>query len=132
RSGIPKPSAVLGFEAGKTHSTFRDQERVILSIVAAAKDRVHLEEYGRSVEGRPLRLILISSPENLRRLDEIRSRNSRLANPRRVTEKDIAAIASTPSITWMNHCIHGDETASFETAMWTLYTLAASESPEIT
>jgi hypothetical protein len=133
RAGVPRPSALLGYEAGETHTNFRDQERVLLAIAAAAKDRVRMVEYGRSVEGRPLRLFLVSTPENLARLETIRESIARLADPRRLAS-DAAAdmlVKDTPVISWVNHCIHGDETASFETVMWTLYTLAASESPDI-
>src|ERR1043166_433753 len=60
RSEVPRPDTVLGYEVGKTNTTFRDQERVILALAEAAKDRVRVTEYGRSVEGRPLRLVLVS------------------------------------------------------------------------
>lgn len=131
---VPRPSTVLGFEIGQTHSTFRDQERVVLAIAAAAPDRVKVVEYGKSVEGRPLRLIFVSTSENLKRLEAIRAEVGKLADPR--TLKDAAEadsiVANTPAFTWVNHCIHGDETASFEAAMVTLYTLAASDAPDIT
>src|SRR5258707_14086336 len=82
RSAVPRPSAVLGYDPGKTHSTFRDQERVIFAIAAAAKDRVKVVDYGKSVEGRPLRLILITSPSNLGKLEETRTKIGKLADPR--------------------------------------------------
>jgi hypothetical protein len=134
RADVPRPSAVLGYEAGRTHTTFRDQERVILAIAAAAKDRVRVIEYGHSVERRPLRLVIVSAPENLARLDAIRENNALLADPRRLAGPRGRAeeiLRTQPVLTWISHAIHGDESASFETAMWTLYTLAASEAPEI-
>ncbi|HWD39028.1 MAG TPA: M14 family zinc carboxypeptidase, partial [Fimbriimonas sp.] len=36
--------------------------------------------------------------------------------------------AKTLPIAWINECIHGDETASFESAMWTFYNLVAAKS----
>lgn len=133
RRNVPRPAAILGFEIGQTHSTFRDQERVVLAI-AAASDRVRIVEYGKSVEGRPLRLVLVSAPENLKRLETIRAEIGKLADPRTLVDNAEAdrITANTPTLVWINHCIHGDETASFEAAMVTLYTLAASEAPEIT
>jgi hypothetical protein len=134
RRNVPRPSAILGFEIGQTHSTYRDQERVLLAIAAAASDRVRIVEYGKSVEGRPLRLVFVSAPENLKRLEAIRAEVGKLADPRTLTDSAEAdkIVANTPTLTWVNHCIHGDETASFEAAMLTLYTLAASDAPEIT
>ncbi len=132
RAEVPRPSAILGYEAGETHTTFRDQERTLLAIATAAKDRVRVFDYGKSVEGRPLRLFAVSMPENLARLESIRTDIGRLADPRGLSDADADRIVhAAPCITWINHCIHGSETASFESVMWTLYTLAASRAPEI-
>lgn len=132
RATIPRPDTLLGYPLGSWHTTYRDQERAILSITEAASDRTRVWEYGKSVEGRPLRLIAVSSPQNIARLEEIRTANLRLADARNLTPADAEILTkSTPAIIWINHTIHGSETASFETAMATLYTLAASESPEI-
>jgi hypothetical protein len=132
RRDVPRPSTILGYEAGERHSTFREQEAVILAIANAAKERVRVVEYGKSVEGRPLRLVFVSSPENIARLDEIRGDIARLADPRRTSPEEAGRLTqNTPTLIWISHCIHGDETASFETAMWTLYTLAASDAPAI-
>jgi hypothetical protein len=116
---VPKPESILGYRPGEWHSTFRDQERVVTAIAAAAKDRVRMFEYGKTAEGRPLRVFAVSSPENIRRLSEIRDEHALLA-------KGQGDPAKTIPIVWINECIHGDETASFEAGMWTLYNLAAS------
>jgi hypothetical protein len=133
RNSVPTPQSILGYRPGDRNSTYRDQERVFLAIAAAAKDRVRLITYGESVEGRPLRLALVSTPENLRNLDTIRKNIGMLADPRTLPSQAAAdsLLKETPCISWVNHCIHGDETASFETAMWTLYTLASSDSPTV-
>lgn len=133
RKNVPRPSAILGYEAGERHSTFREQEMTLLAIAKAASDRVRVEEVGKSVEGRPLRLFLVSAPENIARLDAIRAHIGKLADPRLLTGEAEAdqIVRTTPTLTWINHCIHGSETASFETVMWTLYTLAASRAPEM-
>ncbi len=132
RSSVPSPAQLLGYEAGDTHSTYREQEKVLLAMAAAAKDRVRVVEIGTSVEGRPLRLFAVSSAENLAKLDALRSNNLKLSDPRTQSSADADKSAkSAPAFVWINHCIHGDESASFESAMWLLYTLAASESAEV-
>jgi hypothetical protein len=42
------------------------------SKVAEASDRVRLEELGKTTEGNPFILATVSSPENLRRREELR------------------------------------------------------------
>src|SRR5688500_5056294 len=45
--------------------------------IAETSDRVHLVEYGQTYELRPLIAVIVSSPENIRRYDEIRMNNLR-------------------------------------------------------
>jgi hypothetical protein len=133
RRTVPRPATILGYEAGEKLTTYRDQERVVMGISQSAKDRVLLIEYGKSVEGRPLRLLAITAPENLAQIENLRLQNLKLADPRTLSNEAERAksLKNAPAIVWINHCIHGNETASFEAFMWTLYTLAASESDTI-
>lgn len=127
---VPRPEQILGYGPGERHTVFLDQERVIRGIAEKAKARVRLIDYGKSTQGRPLRVAAISSPANIARLEQIRQDQLTLANPK--PGQDLAAIKKrVPAIVWINQCIHGDETASFESAMWLLYTLAASRSQEM-
>ena len=124
RPDVPRPDTLLGYPLGTWHTTFRDQERVLQAIAHAAPDRVRTIDYGTSVEGRPLRVYAVSSSANIARLDDIRAANLQVA-------RTGISPANAPAVVWLNHCIHGSETASFETAMATLYTLAASDAPDI-
>lgn len=129
-SAAPKPESLLGYGPGERVTNFRDQERVVLAIAAKAGAKVRVIEYGRSVEGRPLRVFAVSSPRNIARLDQIRQDNEALAEPK--PGQDTAAIqARTPALVWVNECIHGDEPASFESAMWLMYNLAAAKGGRI-
>ncbi|AIE84495.1 M14 family zinc carboxypeptidase [Fimbriimonas ginsengisoli] len=118
-ASVPKPESVLGYAPGEHHTNFRDQERVISAIAAAAHDRVKVIQYGKTPEGRPLRILAISSPRNIARLEAIRQEHADLASGK-------GDPAKTVPIIWINECIHGDETASFESGIWTLYNLAAA------
>ncbi len=127
-SKVPKPSAILGYEIGTRHTTYYNQQRVVEAICNTAKSRTRYFEYGKSTEGRPLRVVAISSPENIARLEEIRLANEKLAHG----QNDPAIKKNNPTIIWINETIHGDESASFESGMMLLYNLAASNSPKIT
>jgi len=120
-SSVPRPESILGYAPGERHTNFRDQERVVLGIAAAAKDRVKVIEYGKTPEGRPLRVLAISSPKNIARLEAIQEEHRQIAQGKGDPTKTIP-------IVWINECIHGDETASFESGMWALYNLAAARS----
>lgn len=120
--GIPTPASVRGFETGERFSTYRDVERV-LEAIAAASDRVALETYGVSAEGRPLRIAWVSSPAHLARLEALRAEN------RAALTGD--APPDRPIFVWLSFGIHGDEASSPEAALELLWRLAASRDPEV-
>jgi len=130
RAGIPRPETILGYNVGEMNTQFGQQEKVLLAIADAAKDRVRVEEIGSSYERRTMRLYLISSPENIARLDAIRQDLDRLADPRGVAQSELDAIAArTPAVVMINESVHGNESPGFEAGMQTLYQLAASTEP---
>ncbi len=126
-SAVPRPDSLLHYGPGERITNFRDQERVILGIADKAKARVKVIDFGMSVERRPLRVVAISSPENIARLEVIRKDHDAIANG----VADEATIKRTPPIVWINECIHGNEPASFESGMYLIYNLAASKNKSI-
>jgi hypothetical protein len=130
RAGVPRPDSLLGYRVGDMHTQFAWQERVLLAIAGAATDRVRVEQIGTTTEKRAQRLYIISHPDNINRLDAIRADLDRLSDPRALSAGDADAIAArVPAVVWINESVHGSEAAGFETAMQTLYHLAASEEP---
>ncbi len=128
RPEVPRPADILGYAPGEYHTDYGNMLRVIDAIAEAAPDRVRVFEYGRSVEGRPLRLVVISAPENIARLDEIRAAIRRLRDPRTTSAEQAAAIArTTPAVAWLNYANDGNETAAFEAGIQVAYQLAAGE-----
>jgi len=131
RQSVPRPSSIIGYEPGQFQTPYGQVVRVVEKIAAAASDRVRLIENGETWEYRKIYLVVISAPENLARLDEIKSGIAKLADPRRIanpSEADQIA-RSTPNIVWLNYGIHGNESASYEAVQQTIYQLAASEEP---
>ena len=130
-SAVPSPESILQYGPGDRHTTFREQEQVLQAIVGKAGPRAKIFEYGRSNGGRPLRIVAVSSAKNIAKLDQIKADLNTLAHASR--SQDTSAIrARVPAVVWINECIHGNETASFESAMWLVYNLAASTGRNIT
>jgi len=121
---VPTPAAVLGYEVGTHHTDYAGLERWLAAL--RPSERVRVLRYGESIERRPLYLVVISSPANLARLDAVRADLRRLSDPRATTSADAARIAAaTPAVAWMNHANDGNESAAFESAIQTMYQLAA-------
>ncbi|MHB0947865.1 MAG: M14 family zinc carboxypeptidase [Gemmatimonadaceae bacterium] len=130
RPAVPRPEAILGYALGDWNTQYAAQERVLLAIAGAARDRVRVEQFTTSNERRSMRLFIVSSPENIARLDAIRADLDRLADPRGASEAELAAIAArTPAVVWYSGSVHGNESPGFEASMQLLYQLAASEEP---
>ncbi len=131
RASVPKPDDVLGYGIGAWHTQYASQERVLLAIADAAKDRVRVEEIGRTGEKRTMRLYLVSSPENIARLDQVRADLDKIADPRGLGAAELDAIAArTPAVVWFSGSVHGDEVPGFEASMPLLYHFAATEDPK--
>ncbi len=123
---VPRPDAVLGYPLG---SRFTHWDRIIayLEAVDAASPRVQMWEYGRTYEGRPLKLLAISTPENLARLDEVRRERLRLADPAGLTSDERQRLMGLPAVAWLAYGVHGNESSSAEAAMGAVYVLAAGQ-----
>ena len=129
RGSVPRPAEVLGYAPGTFHTSYGNMERYVEALVRAASDRVVRVPFGRTYEFRERALLVITSPENQRRLEAIRAANAKLADPRQQPNEAEAEklIRDTPVTVWLNYSIHGDESASFEAMAQVAYQLAAGE-----
>ncbi len=131
RTEVPRPQQILRFDVGDFHTTYAQMEQVINAIAKAAPDRVKIYDIGTTNEYRMQHIVAISSPENMARIDQIKSNVSKLTDPRATSAAEAnQIIQNTPAIAWMAYTIHGNESASFETMMQVVYQLAASNEPE--
>jgi len=122
---IPTLEDVTGHKTGERISSYHEMEKY-LQALAGASSRILVEPYGQTWEGRTLYLIIISSEENLTRLDSIRQGILQLAHVRISKAEEKRLIESLPTITWLAYGVHGNEISSPEAALLTAYHLAAS------
>lgn len=132
RPDVPTPDRVLGFPFGERPIT-PEEAFHYLEALAQASPRIRLETYGRTFEGRPLRLAWVSTPENLARLETWQRRWRDLWNPVQVRREDLDAWLSEglPLLVWFGFSIHGNEHSSTEAALALAYFLVASERAEV-
>jgi hypothetical protein len=130
RPQVPRPEITLGYHVGSRQTMYYQQQAVLDAMIAAAPDRVRTEVIGTTAEGKVMRLLIISAPENLARLGEIQADLARLADPGRTGPEAAKAIAlRTPVTLLLIHSVHGNEPAGFEAAMQTVYQLLAADEP---
>lgn len=112
-----KPNEFLGYELGER---FTRHHRVVeyFQHVASVVPNVELYKYGETYEYRPLVYAVVTSPENLKNLEQIR-----LDNLRRTGMESGTPSTKIP-IVWLSYNVHGNEASSIEASMQTLYELA--------
>ncbi len=124
---VPTFQSVLGYQPGGRIAPHSDIVRYFEALAAAAPDRVKLFDYGKTWEGRRLFFAVVSSPENLRRLDEIRAGVRKLTDPRITSPAEAGQlIESLPAVIMLAYGVHGNEISSPDAAMFTAYHLLAS------
>ena len=96
--------------------------------VGAASDRVLVEDYGQTYEGRPLLVAYVSSPANIARLDALRERH--LAQTGFAVAKTDDAGADPLAVVWLSCSVHGNEVAGSQASPQILYDLATATTQE--
>ncbi|MFL6230195.1 MAG: M14 family zinc carboxypeptidase [Pyrinomonadaceae bacterium] len=130
RESVPRPQAVTHFDVGAFHTNYATMERWLDRVAQAAQDRVRVTDIGETNEHRMMHVVVLSAPENLRRIDEIKANIKRLSDPRGLSAAEAKRITdATPVVVWLAYTIHGNESASFEAMMQVVYQLAASDEP---
>lgn len=123
---ILPPESFLGYPIG-SHHTRHDKLVAYFEYLAETSDKAELEVYGETYEKRPLIILTISNPSNLKKLDQLRKEHLKLTSP---TENNLDYEKQTIFIN-LGYGVHGNEPSSAEAAMLTAYTLIASKSEMI-
>jgi hypothetical protein len=122
---VPAPSEFFGFGIGEYHAR-HDQIISYFKKLDEVSDHAMFMEYGKTYEGRPLSMLIISSPENLKNLENIRKQHLGL-----ISKYDDKSAGELPVIINLGYSVHGNEPSSTESSILTAYTLLASEQSSI-
>ena len=115
---LKSPDEFLGYPLG---SRFTPHYQIIayFNYLAATSQDVKVINYGKTYENRDLLVAVISSPDNMRNLEQIRTNNLKLSRAEVGAKSEMQ-----PAVLWLSYNVHGNEASSSETAMKLLYTLA--------
>ncbi len=124
---IPTPRSVLGFEPGEDRK-LADWPLLVryYQALASASDRMRYRELGRSTLGAPVIALVISSPQNLQRLDRYRELNARLADPRafKTSKEAEDVLRDAKTVVLITSGIHSNEVGGHLTPALLAYRLA--------
>jgi hypothetical protein len=128
---VPTIEDVTGHAPGERITWHAAVIRYFDTLAAAHPDRVRVVRYAESWEGRELIYAVISSAQNLARIDEIKADMQRLRTGRLAGAEAEQLIADLPAITWLSYAVHGNEISSTDAAMLTAYHLLAARDDEV-
>src|SRR5436190_16588101 len=132
---VPAPKDVLGWTPGDDRKLASWAQVVeYFTKLDAASDRVYFEDIGKTTMGAPFVYATISSPENLRNLEQYKQINAQLADPRTFKSRDKFAerlIEDGKTIVLITCGIHSTEVGGYLSSMLIAYRLASSRQPEI-
>ena len=129
---VPTPESHFGFRMGSDGqlAAAADIERYF-ETVAARSDRVRIIDIGPTTEGHRTLAAIVSAPENIQNLNQIRAANQRLADPRTLGADEARRVAAAhKAIVAIGGSIHASEIGATQAANELLFELTTSTTPE--
>jgi hypothetical protein len=118
-SQVPKPEDVLRFKVGTVREV-ADMFQIIdyFQRLDEASGRVLVREVGKTTEGNPFIVAIITSERNHKNLDRYREFQQLLADPRKISEEDAEKmIADGKTVVMINCSIHASEIGASQMSM---------------
>lgn len=110
---IPTPEDIIGFKVGADfHLATYEQSIAYFKALDAASDLVEMRETGKTSEGRSWYYVLISSKENLAKIDHYKSISQKLAHPEGIGREEARKLAEEgKAIVDLSGGLHASEVA---------------------
>ena len=117
-SKITTPKEALGFNLGDDYMVANyTQLESYWKKLATETDRMKLVDIGPTSEGRRQYMAIISSPENIKKLDHYKEISQRLAHAEGLTDEEAHALAREgKAVVWIDGGLHATETRGLAAA----------------
>ena len=131
-SDIPAPAETFGHEVGADRKLIPYPDVLsYLESVAAASDRVSIEEAGRSTFDNPMKVVILTSPENQAKLERLREIARLLAKPGDLTPDQSQQLIDEGKVIALVTCtIHSTEVGSTQMVTEFVHDFATTDDPE--
>ena len=129
---ITTSKEALGFNLGDDYQVANyTQLEAWWKKLATESDRMKLVDIGPTAEGRRQYMAIITSPENLKKLDHYKEISRRLALAEGMTEDQARALAREgKAVVWIDGGLHASETVGSQQLMEMVYQMASRTDPE--
>src|SRR5260221_2105935 len=129
---IPTPKSQFGFSIGDNYqlATYTQTEAYFKKI-AAASDRARYTVIGKTEEGRDQLMLIVSSPDNLKKLDHYKAISQQLAHAERLTDEQAHALAAEgKAVVWIDGGLHATEVVGTQELIEIAYQLLSRKDAE--
>ncbi|MBY0420121.1 MAG: peptidase M14, partial [Pararheinheimera sp.] len=118
------PEQFFGYPVGEWHLR-HDQIQMYFQQLAAGSDKAQLEIIGHSHEQKPLLQLIVSSPDNLKKLEQIRLQHLTQLSTGTELADDL------PLIVWLGYGVHGNESSGPNASVQVAHHLLTSTDAEV-
>ncbi len=128
---VTSPKQFFGFNIGDdyqlaTYTQFVDYWQKL----DKESDRMKVVEIGKTAEGRPQLMAIITSPENFKKLDRYKEISRRLALAEGLTDEQARALAKEgKAVVWIDGGLHATEVLGAQQLIETVYQLVSRNDP---
>ena len=129
---LPSPKEHFGFSIGDDyHLATYTQTEAYVKKLASLSDRTKLMDIGLTEEGRHQFMLIVSSPENLKKLDRYKEISQKLARAENLTDDQARALANEgKAVVWIDGGLHATETVGTHQLIETIWQLVSRKDPE--
>ena len=129
---ITTPKEFFGFNIGDDWKLANyDQFQAYWKKIDAESDRMVVQEIGKTAEGRPELMAIITSPENFKKLDRYKEIARKLALAEGLSEEEARALTREgKAVVWFDGGLHATEVLGAHQLIETTYQLISRNDPE--
>ncbi|HEB35176.1 hypothetical protein LCGC14_0957880 [marine sediment metagenome] len=129
---VPLPEEILGFKVGADfHLADYNQALEYFRALEKSSPRMKVFEMGKTEMGKPMIYAVITSEDNMAKLDHYKEISRKLALVKGLTDEEARRLAAEgKAVVWISVAVHAWECATAQHALQLAYDLVASEDPE--
>ncbi len=125
------PKEHFGFDIGDDYQLTTNTQTEAYFKNLATSDRVDFVEIGKTEEGRAQYMLILSSPENLKKLARYKEIAQKLAYAEGLTETEARTLANEgKAVVWIDGGLHATETLGIHQLIETAWQLTSRTDPE--
>lgn len=128
---VPSPKSHFGFDIGDDYQLANyTQTEAYFKKLAETSKRVKLVDIGKTEEGRSQYMLVVSSPENLKKLDRYKEISQQLAHAEITKEQAKALAQEGKAVVWIDGGLHATEVVGAHQLIQTAYEFASKTDAE--